>query len=56
MDSPQAFPTRKWVFKMTSLGQFLAVFTIELPAKSLWASLYLEHDGGHTKNTVGVVS
>jgi hypothetical protein len=41
---------------MASPGQFLAVFTIELLAKSLWASFHLEHDGGHTINTVGVVS
>jgi hypothetical protein len=32
------------------------VFTIELPAKMLWAPFPFVHGGGHTTNMVGVVS
>jgi len=33
-----------------------AVFTIKLPAKTLWALFPLVHGGGHTTNAVGVIS
>jgi hypothetical protein len=41
---------------MASPGPLVAVFSIELLAKTLQASFPPVHGGGHTTNAVGVVS
>jgi hypothetical protein len=52
----------KWVFSvpfgkpLTDGTLVPAVFTIKLLAEPPWALFPLIHNGGHTTNTVGVVS
>jgi hypothetical protein len=51
-----AFPTRKWCFAFSSSRMIHVVFTIELPAKTLWASFPMVHGSYRTRFVVDVIS
>jgi hypothetical protein len=45
----------KWFSASGFSGTLLTDFNIKLLGETLWASFPLEHGGGHTINSVGVV-
>ena len=46
----------RWAFRQASPGPLPTIFTVKLPAKKLRTLFPLVHGGGHTTNTVGVIS